>query len=153
MILSRTCCIIVLLPIAALSVEAGTKAPRFVQADVYFMSWETMTRSAQRPAEVRSHPDVVVRGVEGECLKGLIGALRLDELKPSRKGGGDARLVIDFRDASGKLVTYYADSFRLMSEDASSSRQIDEGFKYLVGSSLFRGKEAWCTPLTRPADI
>jgi len=123
----------------------------FVQADVFFMSWDTETRAAQRPGDVRAHPDVTVRTVDPTCLTDLMTALGLEALAKSRRdqGQGDARLVVDLRDDQGKLVTYYADRFELMSEDTLLRRPIDQKFRDQVGGLLFLGDKSWCWFLSR----
>jgi hypothetical protein len=138
--------------VAAVVTATSTSAPQVVQADVYFMAWSTLTRVNQAPADIRAHPDVAIRTIDPACLKSVVATLRLDVLAKAEPDGGqgDARLVIDLRDARGKTATYYADRFELMSEDGALRRPIDQRFQDIMGTRLFLGEAKWCASLSRP---
>ncbi|PYV78593.1 MAG: hypothetical protein DMG96_07225 [Acidobacteria bacterium] len=81
------------------------------------MSWDSLTRVAPLPAQVREWADARCTITSATQLTQLKPILRLERLRSGRPPTRDLRFVVDIRRGDGGLESYYADRFSLMSAD------------------------------------
>lgn len=129
--------LLVITVVLALGCEAGmaqTLSERFSQdpsetAVVYYMQWETETRSSLSPEALRQIAPVVVTIRDVRLVSEVRRWLDVLALQPGDFKFEDTRLVVDFLVGGQKRESYYASYFNLRSEDSKRGRAIDDTFR------------------------
>src|SRR5438128_317283 len=98
------------------------------------MSWDSLTRVAPLPAQVRQWAEAGCSIHTAAELAQLKAILRLDRLRAGTPPTRDLRFVVDIWRADGSLESYYADRFGLISADFTRWRKIGGGFRRQIDS-------------------
>ena len=128
---TRSCSFQLLIAITLGSSVVGAAEPL---ARWYLMSWDSLTRVAPLPAQVREWADARCTITSATQLTQLKRILRLERLRSGRPPTRDLRFVVDIRRGDGGLESYYADRFSLMSADYNRWRKIGGGFRREIDS-------------------
>jgi hypothetical protein len=118
---------------------AITLAPSVASAEepsarCYLMSWDSLTRTAPLPAQVRQWAEARCSIHTAAELAQLNAILRLDRLRSGTPPTRDLRFVVDIQRGDGSSESYYADRFGLMSADMKRWRKLGSGFRREIDS-------------------
>ena len=108
-------------------------------AECYLMDWELDTAVAPSPENVRQWG--TRRSVDTKAdFARLMQILTVERLKPRRPTTRDLRFVVDIRVSGGRVESYYADRFFLMSSDFTRSRELKRTFQKEVSAFMRSGR-------------
>lgn len=107
----------------------GSECTRYVEANVYLVSWELETRARLNPEDVRRIPDCAEHLTKLEQVHRVCEALSVPSCSGGKSEPEDARFVVDFKTAAGETTTYYASWFSLLNGDSTCTRTIDAEFR------------------------
>jgi len=106
----------------------------YSRVEIFYYGWDILVRSKLSLDNVRDNAKIKIIISDSYEIENFIKWARLNELQEiidskNEIMDDDPRLVIDMFDSENKRITYYASRFRILTEDSTKWRKIDDEFK------------------------
>lgn len=110
--------------------EQGTSVMqdnKYQKLEVYFVSWELLTRVRLRVEDVKRMRHVYMAIIDDSVIANISNAIHNHTFKENRTGANhDARLVLEFTYKNGNSEIYYASQNKLLSGDSKKIADLDK---------------------------
>jgi len=124
-------CVVIAISIVALwsVLRVNAASPEYKQVKMYFIRWDTLTRTRLSPSDVRQKHQVYIEVNDRALVAQIVNVLNERPFKNrGTKEPEEARLVIDLVRETGEIDSFYANQSHLITSDSERYQEYGTRF-------------------------